>query len=141
MTAAKIKMFIAKIGKDTKPKLPVSLRTNVGEIFYQQSKKTGQIKPLEKEPRLREWKHWALIENAFPYDAAFKTHHMLIPKRVVTKDRLNSNEKAELDRILDELSEHYDCHLVNFTSKQSLRHHHHIHLMVYKDERAELDLH
>lgn len=121
--------------------LPVSLRTNVGEILYKQSKDAGLLIPLHLEERLKEWKYWALIDNAYPYDAAFKKHHLLIPKRVVTEDQLTDSEKTELQQILKVLSTSYDCQLVNFTSKQSLKNHHHIHLMTYKDNRSDIKLH
>ena len=60
---------------------------------------------------------------------------MLIPKRVVNKKDLTEKELNELQVILDELSETYDCHLTNFKKKQSIIGHFHIHMLIYKDER------
>ena len=138
----KIKRLFGQMSvkKTQRTQLPVSLRTNVSEIFYKESVKLGRTKPLEQEPYLQEWSTWALIENSFPYDAVFKLHHMLIPKRVVKEEDLNNQERSELTRILRELGSSYDCYMVNFTSKQSLRSHYHVHLMVYKDTREELRL-
>jgi hypothetical protein len=117
--------------------LPVSLRTARDELTYLLAKKTGESKPLINEPRLKEWEHWALIPNKFPYSAAFKTHHLLIPKRQITEVKLNMTERFELREILNELSEIYDCHMTNFSKKQSILNHYHIHMLVYKDDRKD----
>jgi hypothetical protein len=122
-----------------KSKLPVSLRMPKDEHRYHKAKKQGAArKSLLDEPRLREWEHWALIENAFPYSSAFSTHHMLVPKRVVSRKDLSKQEQAELHIVLEELEPVYDCYLVNFPSKQSIVHHYHIHMLVYKTERRQL---
>ncbi len=137
----KILTTIIQAPQQRKSKLPVSLRTARDEKYYAVAKKKGKsAKPLLEEERIAEWKHWALIENEFPYSAAFKVHHLLIPKRVACKNDLTKTELAELDAILDELSETYDCHLVNYVNKQSIRSHYHVHMLTYKDRRKELKI-
>lgn len=139
MNQSNLKKVFASIKiRKGKTALPVSLRKRTGEILYQQAKLAGVTKPLQHEPRLREWEHWAIIDNAFPYDAVYKIHHMLIPKRVTTEAELTSSERQELQTILKSISSDYDCYTVNFQSKQSIRNHYHIHLMVHKDKRSEL---
>lgn len=123
-----------------KNKLPVSLRTQQDELKYLRVKKTKTTKHLLDEPRLKEWKLWALIHNEYPYSAAFKTHHLLIPKRVASDKDLTAAEKTELNNILGELGDSYDCLLVNFKSKQSIRSHFHVHLLIYKDKRRQLKI-
>lgn len=124
-----------------KTNLPVSLRTKKDELYYAKAKKAGKsLKPLLEEERLREWNFWALIKNEFPYSAAFKIHHLLIPKRVVSGKDLTEDELNELMKILDELSSEYDCHLVNYAKKQSIKHHFHVHMLIYKDNRKELKI-
>lgn len=123
-----------------KNKIPVSLRTERDELKYSRVKQTKSTKHLLDEPRLKEWKHWALIHNEFPYSAAFKIHHLLIPKRVASDKDLTIAEKAELNNILVELSDSYDCLLVNFKSKQSIHSHFHVHLLTYKDKRRQLKI-
>ncbi|MCA9344979.1 hypothetical protein KC946_04020 [Candidatus Saccharibacteria bacterium] len=119
---------------------PVSLRTVKDELQYAKTKKGRKSRSLLEEPTLKEWGHWILIDNDFPYSAAFKVHHMLIPKREVSKSELNLKEIKELDSIIDELSQKYDCQLVNFKKKQSIKHHYHIHLLIYKDKRRQMKL-
>lgn len=121
-----------------KRSLPASLRTHAGERRYQMAKRVGDRRPLVDETRIKEWEYWALIENRFPYDMAFEVHHMLIPKRVVTEDKLNENERKELQKVLAELSDEYDSYLVNFTSKQTVLDHYHIHMLIWKTDRKEM---
>ncbi len=123
-----------------KNKVPVSLRTYRDEVKYAKVKKVRSSKDnaLKEEKPLKQWKHWKLIINAFPYSSAFKIHHLLVPNRVVSESELNETERKELDTILAEVSEDYDCLLVNFVSKQSIRNHFHLHLLTYKDKRSEL---
>lgn len=137
----KINLSKIKVPRTKKSKAPVSLRTVRDEIQYGKAKSKGAArKPLLDEERLREWKYWALIDNEFPYSSAFKVHHMLIPKRVVNDKNLSIEERVEMDSILRDLSESYDCVLINFKSKQSIRHHFHMHLLVYKDKRKDLKI-
>ncbi|MCA9342904.1 hypothetical protein KC950_02745 [Candidatus Saccharibacteria bacterium] len=124
-----------------KSNLPVSLRTHKDEAGYLRAKQKGiSSKPLNKEEPIQEWKGWILIINEFPYSAAFDTHHMLVPKREVTKDELNKSEREELNNIIDELNDKYDCLLLNFNRKQSIKKHFHIHLLTYKNNRKDIKL-
>lgn len=141
----KIKKIIPKLTPAGRKKLraPVSLRTTRDELKYGKAKRVGGAgRPFLEEPRIREWKHWAIIDNDFPYSAAFKVHHMLIPKRVVNQKNLNDQERNELDKILNELTreDFYDCTLLNFPKKQSNRQHFHLHLLTYKDTRIDMGL-
>lgn len=121
-----------------KSKLPVSLRTDKDEKAYSRAKKAKTSRPLHKEPRIKEWQYWALIDNEYPYSVAFKTHHMLIPKRKVAQQNLSKQERTELDNILAELNADYDCLQINFVRNQSVRDHFHIHLLEFKTKRKEL---
>lgn len=124
-----------------KSKLPVSLRTHRDEAYYSKAKKKGLTsKPLSDECPIKQWKNWLLIDNEFPYSAAFSVHHMLIPKRKTTQKQLAIDEKQEFDNILDELSDQYDCLLINFQKKQSIKNHFHVHLLTYKENRKKLKL-
>ncbi len=133
-----MQLIFNKIPQPRKSSLPASLRKNRDEIAYAIAKKSGTVRPLIVEPRLVEWQYWALIINKFPYSAIYKVNHMLIPKREVSEKFLTSEEKAELQTILDTLSDNYDCQLINFKKKQSNQRHFHIHLLSYKDDRKDM---
>lgn len=121
-----------------KSPLPVSLRSRRDELAYRTAKSLGINKELIDEPRIREWKHWAIIPNDYPYSYAFRTHHMLIPKRVVMEDDLSKEEENELKAILKEIRDDYDCRLINTPRKQTKLNHFHIHLLIYKENRDDL---
>ena len=148
MVREKIQKAIPKIPKVRSIATPMqkrraaaSLRTSKEEIRYARAKKAGKAgRPFLEEPRLREWKHWAMIPNEFPYSAAFKVHHMLIPTRVVSQADLSAAEKKELQKITDLLTTEgvYDCMLTNFPRNQSNKNHFHIHFLVFKDRRKHM---
>lgn len=119
---------------------PTSLRTLAAELRYQQAKKTGDTKPLELVDSIKQWDHWRLIKNDFPYDAAFRVHHMLLPKRAAVTSRfeLNDAERKELDHIVKTLVHpEYDMLFENSPHRQSVRSIYHLHLVIYKDNREE----
>jgi diadenosine tetraphosphate (Ap4A) HIT family hydrolase len=120
--------------------LPVSLRTPRDERRYQQARRTRPERDLTIEKPVKQWKHWYLLPNKFPYSSAFSKHDMLLPNRVVARSDLNKKEWDELGEILDELESSYDVVMMNFRSKQSVKNHFHIHLLVYKTKRKELKL-
>ena len=53
---------------------------------------------------------------------------------------MNQKEWDELGDILDELEPKYDVVMMNFRSKQSVKDHFHIHLLVYKTKRRKLKI-
>lgn len=136
----KIKRKIRRIATP-KSRFPVSLRTLEDEAAYARAKKRGHAKkPLHKEAPLKEWQHWLLIENEFPYTAVFKTSHMLVPRREISRKQISADEQKELDEIIDEVERKYDAMMINFPTKQSIKHHHHIHLLSYKENRKHTKL-
>lgn len=123
--------------------LPMSLRTFDGEIEYQEAKKHDLTVPLELEPSLKQWDHWRLIDNRFPYTVGFKTHHMLVPKRAGVADRwqLNDDERREFEIILREFTyPNYDLWFENCPKRRSVRGFYHVHFATYHDERSEMSL-
>lgn len=116
----------------------MSLRTAEAEQAYQDAKVAKKTIPLELEPALKKWEHWRLIDNRFPYDSCFKTHHMLLPKRAGITDRwhLNDEEKHELEIILKEfVYPEYDLWFENCPKRRSVTVMYHLHLGTYKEER------
>lgn len=115
--------------------LPVSLRKNKSEHEYVFHKKPADF---FNEPKVKEWKHWFIVKNSYPYDMAFAVHDLLLPKREVPEPELNTEEKQELEKIIIELTDFYDCRLINYPVKQSIKKHFHIHLLKYKESRSDL---
>jgi diadenosine tetraphosphate (Ap4A) HIT family hydrolase len=114
-----------------------TLRSLKDEEAYQGSAKT----PLADNPVLREFDHWLLIKNEYPYTMIMTKHDMLIPKRVVpTRNLLTSVELAELDQIIDLLAPDYDLMFENFPHIRSMPDHYHIHLARYITDRSDIKL-
>lgn len=114
-----------------------SLRSEYTENRYQKflnddTKGEGCIF-CQKDLLIREFDNWVLLQNRYPYDAVFKVHHMLAPKRHVTSERgLTPQEAQEYRNILDELQDFYHCSWFNFPSRQTIPSHYHIHLLQFQ---------
>lgn len=122
---------------------PVSLRTAIGEENYQLAKRNGGTVPLELAPSIRQWEHWRLIDNTFPYGIAFKEHLMLLPKRagVAERSQLNDVEKQEFEQILkDFVYPEYDLWFENCPKRRSMNHIYHVHIANYCDSREDMSL-
>lgn len=121
--------------------LPMSLRTKQGEADYQEAKKSGGIIPLDDEKPIKHFVYWKLIPNRFPPSIAFKTSHMLLPRRIF-KDwsEMDSFEWAELTEIIKELEPQYDQLTMNFPSTRSVPNHFHLHLNKFHVKREDMAL-
>jgi len=84
---------------------------------------------------IKEYKHWAIVKNLFPYDNIATVSHILITKRVVEFDweKLSRDEQKELNRIKKDIRGKYDCILENLPTARSIPKHFHLHLLKIKD--------
>lgn len=86
---------------------------------------------------VKEYKHWVIIENNYPYDELATVHHMLCPKRHMPftfENEFTKEEAGELWMIRYMLNKEglYDSILENFTAGQSHPAHVHYHLLKWK---------
>lgn len=84
---------------------------------------------------IREFKHWYIKQNNFPYDLIATVHDLLIPRRVfATLDDCTPAEWDEYRTIMRQLAaeKYYDIVLENFPKDRSIMKHLHLHLIVYK---------
>src|SRR3990167_6620001 len=111
-----------------------TLRKPESEAKYEKAKQSAtslaHIQPIHS------WEYWKLIPNEYPYDLAFKTHHLLLPIEPKVKHQdLSYEEWCELQHILEYFVEpNYDLFLINTLKRRTVENYH-IHLCVYKDER------
>lgn len=115
----------------------MSCRLAATEQRYQDDKAAGRTLPLLEEPAIFKGNHthFKIIENRYPYDAVFKTHHMLVAKRQgANPDNFTVEELREYKAI--EFAEFfkYSCVITNYAAK-SIKDVWHIHLGTYLDER------
>lgn len=92
-----------------------------------------------RDSLVKEFEHWIIMENKYPYDAVATTTHMLATKREVAFnwDLLNEEEKKEFEKIRKEyLPEHYDAIWENLPKGQTVPGHFHLNLLVLKREEV-----
>lgn len=114
----------------------ITLRTPENEARYQEYLRT--VSPNycffcannPTKPSPDNFKFFFLIENDYPYDAFYKDHYILALKRHVMK--LKEEEEVELKYLLRQFDGSFDQAIYNFTSRQSIKGHFHIHLLSFK---------
>jgi len=82
---------------------------------------------------IKKWKHWKIIYALFPYDKIATTHHLLLPIRHTTENKLSNAEKSELLYIKHHLGKKYEYILEAVDSIKSIPGHFHLHLLKIKD--------
>ncbi len=88
---------------------------------------------LCQAPSIKEWSHWRIIENIFPYDLIAKTHHMIIPRRHAGEDELSSPELEQLKLLKQEyINENYGWLMEAVKRRKSVPAHFHLHLVTSK---------
>src|SRR3989344_6742388 len=72
------------------------------EKHYKRLQKEGFLengcKLCEKLP-IKEFQHWRIIPNDFPYTRIAKLHHMVVLKRHVKEDELSQEEWMEYNQL------------------------------------------
>lgn len=122
--------------------LPMSLRTQAGELRYQDAKNRKALEPLSQVEPIKEWKYWKLIPNQYPYDMAFRRHNMLVPKRqYADRGQMHFIEWQELQIIIrDYIEKHYDVLFDNMQKRRSNTTIYHVHVANYYRKREEVSL-
>lgn len=90
-----------------------------------------------KDSLIKEFKHWVIINNEFPYDAIATTSHMISTKRVVPFDwnLLNEEEIKEFNELKNTyIKENYEVLWENLPKGQTQPGHFHLHLLIQKRE-------
>jgi len=84
-----------------------------------------------KELLIKEYEHWVIIDNKFPYDKIYGKHHQLAPKRHVEFEyELTEEERAEKHVIINKYEVgNYEAMRENFPDGKSLPEHLHYHLL------------
>lgn len=93
---------------------------------------------FDNENILREFEHWVIIENRFPYDRMARTNDMLVSKRPL-QSRYNGTqeEQDEYEAIMKLLAEEdfYDAYMENFPKIKSVKNYVHIHLIRWHNSK------
>ncbi len=93
-----------------------------------------------KQNFIKEFEHWVIIPNEFPYDAIATVNHMIATKREVPFDwrLLTPEEEKEIEYLKETyLNENYDVVWENLPKGQTIPGHFHLHLLVLKREEVQ----
>ncbi len=87
---------------------------------------------FKNEITVKEFEHWLIIENRFPYDRMARTNHMLVAKRPYAHlHEGTKEEQVEYKDILRQLTDEafYDALIENFPKVKSVKQNAHVHLV------------
>jgi hypothetical protein len=86
---------------------------------------------LCRKPSKREFTHWRIVENSFPYDRIARVHDMLLPKEHKAEHELSHEEWLEYNTLKHGIvDENYQFILEATSSNKSVPKHFHVHLTV-----------
>lgn len=116
------------------------MMTKYMEVIKEREEKDIKYNPFTSnhETLVKEFNHWNIIENEFPYDAIATVSHMIATKREVPFDwrLLTLEEEKEIEYLKETyLNEHYDVVWENLPKGQTIPKHFHLHLLVLKREK------
>lgn len=122
-------------------------RTEVSQAAYNEFKELHSSNPellssfnFAHEIPVREFTHWLIIENRFPYDRMARTNHILVAKRLFAHlHEATSEEHTEYKKILQQLAEEglYDALIENFPKVKSVKKNAHVHLVQWHNTNPE----
>jgi len=119
-----------------------TLRTPEQEQFYQDQRKNVPENfcfLCERDLLRKEFKHWYICENRYPYTKISDKHDLLACKRHISNiDEMTREELQELDSIIFQIARrqigNYDQVTWNIPDRQSNRFHFHLHLIKLKEK-------
>jgi diadenosine tetraphosphate (Ap4A) HIT family hydrolase len=121
-----------------------TLREMVDEVAYAQARANGTLPKCRYcvvKNVVKEYEHFLIMKNDFPYSRIAKVNDMLSPKRhVASFYELNDAERAELEKIYADLDRgldvnlpRYDQIIKNTTHNMTIPGHVHLHLIQFRD--------
>lgn len=113
-----------------------SFRTPEAEQKYVDFRKTpefGKDCALCSEPAIKQYKHWKIVKNNFPYDRIASVHNMIVPLEHKTEMDIGKEEWIEFQQIKkDYLDKTYEFIIEATSQKKSIPQHLHLHLIIAK---------
>lgn len=86
----------------------------------------------ESHEVVREFTHWLIIQNRFPYDNMVRINHLLISREPLTSPlQADTAVKTEFEAIIQELTDQhdYDALIQNFPKTTTVKTQFHVHLV------------
>ena len=114
----------------------IGFRTDEGDRRYRAALAAGILDrgcPLCILPSIKEFTHWRIIKNEYPYDAVAAVHDMIVLKRHIAEGEFIEAEKQELLEIKNShLNQEYEYIIEAIGKYKSIPAHFHLHLIVPK---------
>ena len=89
--------------------------------------------PLCTAESVKEYIHWRIIPNKYPYDATTSTHRMIVPKEHVVETGVSLEALQELKSLkMTDLNDEYAFIMEVLPKNKSIPGHFHLHLLVPK---------
>lgn len=109
-----------------------SLQTHLQYLEHRNSPNFPKCYVCDAKP-LKEYRHWKIIENQFPYDEVAATSHMVVPKRHLKESELTWREMSEFEKVKADMHAEYDMIIENTRKQKSIPGHYHLHLLKLKE--------
>ncbi len=119
-------------------------RTEQTENAYSAFKQSGaqiDVFNFDNEIIVREFSHWIIIKNRFPYDRMARTNDMLVSRKPLLSHYNGTDEvKAEYHSIINLLAEEgfYDALIENFPKVKSVQTYAHTHLVQWHNTTPQV---
>lgn len=114
----------------------VTLRTEASEAEYQRvraERRGSSACPLCDISPTKEFTHWRIVPNQYPYDRIADTHDMIVSKRHVQEQDITEEEWREYKEIArDFIHPTYEYIIEPTLKTKSIPDHFHIHLITAK---------
>ena len=114
-----------------------SLRKRISDEKYDEYQANGGLTgecPLCTAPVIKEFEHFKIITNIFPYDKVAEVNDMIITKRHVAERGLNNAEQEELTEVKHGyVADNYEYIIESTHHTKSIPHHFHLHLIVVRE--------
>jgi diadenosine tetraphosphate (Ap4A) HIT family hydrolase len=117
-----------------------SLRTEEGDRIYKEYRAAHPGEPcaLCTAKPLKEFTHWKIVKNLFPYDRVALVHDMIIPKRHVAEKDITQEEWIEYNTLKHTvLFSDYEYIIEAALRNKSIPDHFHLHLIITKPHLEE----
>jgi hypothetical protein len=116
------------------------MRTKRMEKKYLKFKTDGHLSngcnlcDKKKAETIKEFKYWRIVNNIFPWDRIARINHLIISKRHIVYEKLNKQEKIELDKLKSKyINKKYEIIAETTNRKKSIPEHFHLHLIIPKE--------
>ena len=114
-----------------------SLRTKKSDDYYKRLIAKGHLENgcnlCKEKKEVKKFKHWRILKAKFPWDRIAKIHHLIIPVRHTTEEKLTKVELKEFHLIKKNyIHGRYELIAEATKKKKTIPSHFHLHIIAVK---------